>query len=182
MTHMHLQDDTSLIVDAANSHALADFLTKHIAPLDHVRGIWVLNLARMRFFKLPEERPQDFSRFTVTIDAVPKHVNRIYESISAFQPGRCVIVNYIAQTFQSFSASIMASVLARSRNHMETFVQQYIRPLKGVESLETTYISRTIRLVSPEERQESLGPYISAPGGSRIDDIDADDESLMTGC
>jgi len=182
MTHRHLQDDTSLIVDAVSSDALADFLAKHIAPLDHVRGIWVLNLARMRFFKLSEERPRDFSRFTVTIDAVPKHMDRIYESISAFQPGRDVIVNYIAQTFQSFSASIMVSVLARSRNHMETFVEQYINPLKGVASLETTYISRTIRLVSPEEWQESIGPYITAPGGNRLDDIDADDDSLMAGC
>ena len=40
MTHRHLQDDTSLIVDAENADALADFLMKHIATMEGVRGIW----------------------------------------------------------------------------------------------------------------------------------------------
>lgn len=182
MTHRHLQEDTSLIVDAKNADVLADFLMKHIATIEGVRGIWVINMAKMRFFKTPQEHHRDLSRFTVTIDAMPKHMDRIYESISALKPGRDVIINYIAHTFQSSTASIMVSVLARSRNHMDTFVNDCIRPLEGVVDAEITYISKTMRLASPKEWKEYLGPCFVAPGGDPIKDIDVDDDSLIAGC
>jgi len=182
MTHRHLQEDTSLIVKAKDPDALAEFLMRHIAQIKDVRGIWVLNMAGMRFFMLPKTRPGDFSRFTVTIDAIPKHMGEIYERISALEPGRDIMVTYIAHTFQSFKSSIMVSVLARSRNHVEIFVKDYICPLEGVLDTEVTYISKTMRLVSLEEWQRSVGKFVVGPGKERIRDIDAEDESLMAGC
>jgi hypothetical protein len=182
MTHRHLQEDTSLIVDAKNPDALADFLLNHIAPIENVQGIWVINLAKMKFFKTPQEHHSDLSRFTVTVDAEPKHLDRIYETVSALKPGRDIIINYIAHTFQSPTASIMVSVLARSRNHVEAFVNDYIRSQDGVADAEITFISRTMRLASPKEWKESLGPYFVAPGGDPIKNIDVDDDSLIAGC
>lgn len=182
MTHRHLQEDTSLIVDAKNADVLADFLMKHIATIDGVRGIWVINMAKMRFFKTPLPHHRDLSRFTVTIDAIPKHMDRIYESISGLRPGRDVIINYIVHTFQSYSASIMVSVLARSMNHMDAFVNDYIRSLEGVVDAKVTYISKTIRLASPEEWEEYLAPCFVEPSGDPIRDIDVLDDSLIAGC
>jgi len=182
MTHRHLQEDTSLIVEAKNPDALADFLLRHVATMENVRGIWVLNLTKMHFFRLPRDRPGDFRRFTVTIDAMPAHVGEIYERISSLKPGRDIIVTYIAYTFQSFIASIMVSVLARSRNHMEAFVKDYILPLDGVVDAETTLITKTVRLVTPEEWQKHVKPYVVAPGRLRIKDIEAEDDSLIAGC
>ena len=182
MTRRHLQDDTSLIVDAKDPDALSDFLVKHFASLKYVRSIWVLNLAKMRFFKLSMEHP-GFFRFTVTIDALPSHIEQIYEAISDFKPGRDVMINYIAHTYQPNGASLMVSVLARSRNHMETFVEDCIKTLDGVVDTETTLISKTARLVSAEEWEESVGPYFFAPGGESIKDIDPlKDDSLIAGC
>ena len=37
-------------------------------------------------------------------------------------------------------------------------------------------------LVSPEEWEESVGPYFFSPSGKHVKDIDADDDNLMTGC
>lgn len=183
MTRRHMQEDTSLIVDAKDPDVLADFLTTHIASLKSVRGIWVLTLSKMRFFKVPLEHHGDFFRFTVTIDAMPDHIEHIYETISALKPGRDIMVNYIAHTFQSFYSSLMVSVLARSRNHIESFVEEFITPLEGVVDTETTGILRTMRLVSSEEWEESVGPYLYSPTGEHIKNIDpARDDSLIAGC
>ncbi len=183
MTRRHLQDDTSMIIDSTDPDALTDFLLKHIATAKHVRGIWIMNMSKMRFFQLPADRPRDFARFTITIDALPSHLERIYDEISSFEPGRDIMVNYIAHTFQSFYSSLMVSVLARSRNHMESFVEEFITPLEGVVDTETTGIMRTMRLVSAEEWEESVGPYLYSPTGEHIKDIDpARDDSLIAGC
>ena len=183
MTRRYPQDVTSLIVYSSNPDSLSDFLLKHIATVEHVRGIWVINMTKMRFFKLPADRPREFDRFTVTIDAMPDRLEKIYDEISSFEPGRDIMVNYIAHTYQSFNESIMISVLARSREHMKAFVESYIKSIDGVLNAELTYISKTLRLVSPEEWQESVGQYYVAPGGKRLKDIDpARDDSLMASC
>ena len=182
MTHRHLQDDTSLIIDTKNSDLLADFLTGHIASLENVRGIHVINLAKMRFFRPPEESLDDFSRFTIAIDVMPQNMNDLYEEISALKPGKDIFINYIANTFQSYDASILISILARSRDHAEAFVNEYIRPLVGVMGTTITLISKTMRLVTAEEWLESVGPFFFSPKGEHIRDIDARDDSLIAGC
>lgn len=182
MTRRHLLEDTSLIIDARDPDSLAEFLLRHICTLKYVRGISVLLLSKMRFFSVPPERPVDFTRFTITIDAIPEFMDKIYDSISAFKPGRDITITYIAYSFQSFNASIVVSVLARSRNHLDAFISNYLKPLKGLVDTEITAISKTTRLVSPEEWQESVGPFFVAPGGKRIKNIDTYDDSLMTGC
>ncbi len=184
MTRRHMQEDTSLIVLSKDLDVLADFLATHIAPLKSVRGVWVLPLSKMRFFKVPLENHRgEFFRFTVTIDAEPSHMEEIYEAISALKPGRDIMINYIAHTFQSFYSSLMVSVLARSRNHMESFVEEFITPLEGVLDTETSSILRTKRLVSDEEWEESVGPYVFSPNGVHIKDIDPSrDDSMIAGC
>ena len=183
MTRRHPQDDTSLIVDASDSDALTDFVLKHIATAKDARGVWIMIMAKMRFFQLPADRPRDLSRFTVTIDAHPAKLETIYNEISSLEPCRDVMVNYIAHTFQSFKGSIMISVLARGMERMETFVDDCIRPIDGVLGVEITHISKSVRLVSPEEWRESIGPYTVGPGGKRPTNIDpARDDSLMASC
>ena len=183
MTQRHMQEDTSLIIDAECLDALVDFLVKHIAPLKYVRGFWILNMAKMRFFQIPAERSGEFSRYTVTLDVLPEYMNSVYEEISMLKPGRDIMVNYIAHTFQSFTASTMVSVLAVSRNHMEKWVEDCIKSLDGIMEAEITHISKTKRLVSHEEWLESVGAYLVAPGGKNIVDIDPMyDDSMIAGC
>lgn len=182
LTHRHLQEDTSLIIDAKNLDALADFLLTHIATMRNVRGIWVLPMTRMKLFEIPKGTADAFNRFTITVNAVPEHLDRIYENISSLKPGRDVVVNYIALTFQSFSAPLILCVLARSRNHVEYFVDHYIKPIEGVSDTETTYISKWMRLVSPEEWQGHVGHFIAPAGLEPIEDIEAEDDNLLSGC
>jgi len=182
LTHRDMQEDTSLIVKAADPDSLADFIGTHISTMPNLRGIWVLNMANIKVFRLPKERPRDLRRFTVTIDALPRHVREIYERLSDLRPSDEIIITYIAQTYHSFDASILVSVLARSRNHMEAFVKQYIDPLQGVEGTEITYISKTLRLVSPEQWLKEVGPYLVSPGRMRVKKLDADDDSLFAAC
>ena len=182
MTHRHLQDDTSLIVDTKNPDLLADFLIRYIAPIEHVRGMRVINLAMMRFFKPPEEHPHHFSRFTVTIDVAPKFMSELYERISTLRPSKDIFINYVSNTFQSYDASILISVLARSRDQVNAFVEEYIRSQEGVIETTITLISKTMRLVSPEEWLDSVGPFSYTPSGEPIRDLDARDDSLIAGC
>ena len=109
-------------------------------------------------------------------------MEKVYETISSLKPGRDIIINYIAHTFQSFNASVMMSVLARSQNHMDAFFNGYIRPLEGVVNADVTRISKTMRAVSPEEWRRSLSRYFVAPVGESIKDIEAEDDSLIAGC
>jgi len=182
LTHRDMQEDTSLIVKAQDPDSLADFIEQHIARIPNLRGVWILNMAKIRIFRLPKDRPHDLRRFTVTIDALPRCVDGIYERISRLKPSDEIIVTYIAQTFQSFRACIIVSVLARSRNHIDAFVKGYISPLDGVEDAETTYISKTQRLVSPEEWLKVVGSRVVAPGRERIKKLGADDDSLFAAC
>ncbi len=183
MTRRHLQDDTSLIVEVKDPDSLADFLTKHVAHLKYVRGIRVINMAKMRFFRVPLDQPRDFFRFTVTIDATPESVEKVYGTIAGLRPGRDIVVNYIAQTFQSYDASVMVSVLARSRDHMEVFVEDCVRTVPGVVDAEITQISKTMRLIPPGEWEEFLVTHSLAADGEQIKDIDPNrDDSLIAGC
>jgi len=183
MTRRDLQEDTSLVIDAKDPDCLADFLLEHIAPVKYVRGIWVIHLSKMRFFKIPLDRPGDFTRFTVKLDVLPQNMNAVFETLSSLKPGRDIMINYIAHSFQSLWASIILSVLARSRNHMETFVEECILTLDGVMDAEITHISKTLRLVSDEEWQKSVGPYFVTPTGEPIKDINpVYDDSLIAGC
>jgi DNA-binding Lrp family transcriptional regulator len=182
LTHRDMQEDTSLIVKADDPDSLADFIATHISSIPNLRGIWVLNMANIRVFRLPKDRPRDLRRFTVTIDALPKHVRNVYERVSSLKPSDEIIITYIAQTHHSFNAAILVSVLARSRNHMEAFVREYIRPIHGVEDTEITYISKTQRLVSPEQWLKEVGPYLVSPGRSPVKRLDVDDDSLFAAC
>ena len=182
LTHRDMQEDTSLIVKADSPDALANFVATHLASIPSLRGIWILNMANIRIFRLPKNRPRDLRRFTVTIDALPKHVRDVYERISGLKPSDEIIITYIAQTYQSFNSSIMVSVLARSRNHMEAFVREYVRPLQGVVDTEITYISKTLRLVSPEMWLSDVKPCLVSPGRARVKRLDADDDSLFAAC
>ena len=182
LTHRDMQEDTSLIVKAHDPDSLANFIEEHIAGIPNLRGVWILNMAKIRIFRLPKERPRDLRRFTVTIDALPRCMNSIYERISRLKPSDEIIITYIAQTFQSFHASIIVSVLARSKNHIDAFVKGYISPLDGVEDTDITYISKTQRLVSAEMWHKEVGSCVVAPGRERIKKLGADDDSLFAAC
>lgn len=182
MTQRYMQEDTSLIIESADPDSLAEFLLHNFASVKYVRGIWVLNLAKMRLFEVPANHNHDKPRFTITIDALPGYMEPIFETISSLEPSKDIIINYIAHTFQSFNASIMVSVLARSKSHAEAFVDEYIKPMEGVISTEITLIHRTIRMVSSEEWQKSFGHLYIGHGGEQIREIEAEDISMMSGC
>lgn len=182
ITHRDMQEDTSLIVKARDPDALADFITKHIAPMPSLRGIWVLNMTKIRIVRLPRDRPSDLRRFTVTIDAMPKFIDAIYDRICSMKPSNDIIITYITQTFESFHASIMVSVLARSTNHIQSFVENNIKVLEGVEDADITYISKTLRLVSREEWLKDVGAFLVSPGRERMKKLEVDDDSLFAAC
>ncbi len=182
LTHRDMQEDTSLIVKTDNPDSLADFISAHISNIPNLRGIWVLNMAKIKIFRLPKERPRDLRRFTATIDALPRSMDSLYNHLSGFRPNDEIIITYIAQTYSSFHSSLMVSVLARSRNHIDAFVKEYIAPLDGVEDFEITHISKTQRLVSPEEWLKEVHPHLVASGRGRVKKLEADDDSLFAAC
>jgi DNA-binding Lrp family transcriptional regulator len=148
MTQRSNQEDTSLIVDIKDTNAFGEFITKYIAPLQHVNGVWLFNLIQPKFFPIPKGTPQDFQRYTVTITAKPKDYARIYKTISVLEPTKDVIVTYIAHTFQAFGQDILVSLVGRDRDTIEKFVMEQIVPIDGIRETKTTRITRTKRLAS----------------------------------
>lgn len=180
--------DTSLIVDIKDSNAFGDFVIKHIAPLEHIDGIWLFNLIRPRFFLIPEGTPHNYQRHTVTIDADPQEYANIYETISKIQPTEDVIITYIAYTFQAERQDILISVIGRDSDAIEKFVSRHIKTLKGIRGLETTFITRTKRLVSSDEWREYIKSHMGFfPKSKEVKkglskDIEPWDYSISTIC
>ena len=161
MTQRLLEEDTSLIVDINDMNAFADFVTKHIAPLKYVKGIWLFNLICPRFFLLPRCTPLIYKRFTLTIAAKPQEYANIYDKILKIQPSEDAIITYLAYTFQAPGQDMLISVVARDLNAVEKLFNSRVKTIKGVRDVKITCISRTKRLVSHDEWEEYIKSYIT---------------------
>jgi hypothetical protein len=161
MTQQAEEEETSLIVDIQDTNAFGDFVTKYIAPIKHVKGIWLFDLINPTFFPIPEGTPRDIQRFMVTITADPQEYANIYKTISEYQPTENVVVTYIAFIFQSYGKDILISIVAKDYDSLEEFSNTFIKSINGVQDVSVMDISKTQKLVSREEWREYLKPFSS---------------------
>ena len=177
-----MQEDISLFIDANDPDKLADFLVKKIGPRKEVKGFWVFNLLKSKFFQIPSGIPHNLTRFAVTITAEPQYHEEIYDTLANYLPTKQVILAYQAFTFHGFRSDIIVSVLSDGQTRVNEFVDKYIRSLKGVKNTQIVRISKTQRLVSTKEWIERAGAHFVPIKGKKIENFEALEDDWLAGC
>jgi hypothetical protein len=177
-----MQEDISLFIDAKDSDKLADFLVKKIGPREEIKGLWVFNLLKPKFFQYPSGIPHNLARFTVTINAEPQKLEDIYDTLSHYLPTKQVIPAYLAYTFHGFKSDIILSILSDGQTTVNTFVDRYVKSLDGVIKTKIVRISKTQRVVSTKEWITRAGSHFIPLKGKTIEDFVALEDDWIAGC
>jgi hypothetical protein len=74
-------EDVSLFVHSTTPNVLGDFIVKHLSKIEHITGIWVINLIKPIFYPLPKDT-RDMKRFSITLEVFPNKLHDVYEAIS----------------------------------------------------------------------------------------------------
>jgi hypothetical protein len=155
LTKRFVPGETSLIVNANDADVFLNFLNQHIFPLECVIGAHIFNLTRYKFFPIPTGSCLDLKRFTVTINAVPKHYKEIYNEICKIEPTKHFVVNYIAYSFHEHGSDIIVSILAKGSHDAKEGVRKHIEPLEGIVNTDIMWISKTKKLC-PDSQEKKL--------------------------
>lgn len=151
--------DTSLIVDIKDSHSFADFIIKYISPMEDLKGIWLLNLIRPKFFPIPHGTPTDFQRYATTIRVESREYLNVYDQILKITPKEDAMITYIAFTFQAIGQDILMSILAKDDSVKDRFITDHIKTIKGVQDVQSTEVTKTKRLIPLDEWREFIKSY-----------------------
>ena len=151
--------DTSLIVDIKDSHSFADFVIKYISPLEDLKGIWLVNLIRPKFFPIPQDTPKDCQRYTATIRVESREYLNVYDLISKITPKEGAMITYIAFTFQAVGQDILLSILAKDDSVKDKFINHHIKTITGIQDVQSTEVTKTKRLIPLNEWRDYIKSY-----------------------
>jgi len=182
ITHRSMQEDISLFIHAKDLDSIADFLIKKISKRDEVKGFFVFNLFKPKFFQIPSGIPHLLTRFTVTITAEPQRYSEIYNTLTHYLPTKQVIPAYLAYTFHGFKSDMLLSVLADGQTTVNSFVDKYVKNLDGVHRTQIARISKTHRVATTKEWIEKAGSHFVPLKGKKIENFDALEDDWLAGC
>ncbi len=149
--------ETSLIVDAKDTTALADFLLKHLSSMACVQDISVVNLMRPVFFPLPHE-VADLKRFTVSVICKSSSCQAAYDALTKLKPSGSGVPTYVALTFMEKGQDMVVSVLSKDLATLEMYIREHITSIEGVMNVSVAQISRTRQLASMFEWKRKVHP------------------------
>ena len=138
----------TLIYDVEDVDSFADIVATSIPSLSHPAKTRTITLLKPVFFPAPKDRPPNLERFQVSISASPEEVTNVFN--------RIVHIDYPKDTFPTYTAysfgedDIVTSMLSSGRSRLEQFVNEELRPLRGVVSVSVGHIDKSKR-VAPEE-------------------------------
>jgi len=138
----------TLIYDVEDVDAFADIVAKNIPSLLHPEKTRTITLLKPVFFPAPKDRPPNLERFQVSIRATPEEVANIFSRIVHLDYPKDAFPTYTAYSFGE--DDILTSMLSQNRGRLEQFVNEELRPLRGVISASVGHIDKSKR-VAPEE-------------------------------
>jgi hypothetical protein len=177
-----MKNDISLIIKSKNQLCLSKYLIDKLAPIDYIRGFWVLNLFEPRFMVATDKAYKNLSRFTLNIYSDPNNYKKVYNKISEMLPNKDFMISYIAYTFNKFKSDIIVSILCSGSSTLNEIVEKYIKTLEGVEDIEITRITKTKRLTSIDEWRSLAGSVYKQSNGMIIEEQGTLEEDIMSGC
>ncbi|MBI5779032.1 MAG: hypothetical protein HZA49_06210 [Planctomycetes bacterium] len=147
--------EVSLFVHVADTNILGDFIAGHLAKLEGVTGIWLINMLKPVFHPLPKGVEQ-MKRYTVTIKAFSPKLSEIYGVLVNLPPADNVSLGYLAYTCHLFGDCIQISLQAPDDTGMQKYVDEVVGKIPGVLRTTLCEIERTHPFVSYEEWQKYI--------------------------
>lgn len=155
-------EDVSLFVHMVDPDILGDFIAEHLNKIEHVTGIWVINMIKPVFYPLPKDT-KNMKRYAITVRVFPKNLKDVYQNIAtaAFLDG--LKMAYIAYTFHLFGDCIQFSILAEKEETLNKYLTEVVNKIPGVLNTTVNLIERTRPLVSYDEWKQYSSEYGIVP-------------------
>ena len=158
--------EVSLFVHVADTNILGDFISGHLAKLEGVTGIWLINMLKPVFYPLPEGAAQ-MKRYTVTVKAYSPKLSEIYKALATLTPLDAesqrspdyfgdVSIGYLAYTCHLFGDCIQISLQAPDGTKIQKYVDEAISKVPGVLRTTLCEIEKTHPFVSYDEWQKYI--------------------------
>ncbi|MBI5779021.1 MAG: hypothetical protein HZA49_06155 [Planctomycetes bacterium] len=148
-------NEVSLFVHVADANILGCFIANHLAKLEGVTGIWLINMLKPVFHPLPNDAGK-MKRYTVTIKAYSPKLGEIYSALANLAPSDDVSVGYLAYTCHLFGDCIQISLQAPDSVRIQKCIDEVISKIPGVLRTTLCEIERTHPFVAYEEWQKYI--------------------------
>ena len=155
-------EDVSLFVHMVDPDILGDFIAEHLNKIEHVTGIWVINMIKPVFYPLPKDT-KNMKRYAITVKVFPKNLKDVYQNIAASALPDGLKMAYIAYTFHLFGDCIQFSILAEKEETLNKYLTEVVNKIPGVLSTTVNLIERTRPLVSYDEWKQYSSEYGIVP-------------------
>jgi hypothetical protein len=157
-------NEASMFVHTRDTNVLGDFIAMHLAKLDGVTGIWVINMVKPIFFPLPKGAASQMKRYTVTVKSFPPRLSEIYEKISQLVFPDGIKITYLAYTFHLFGDCLQFSLLADEEKTLQKYVNDIISNIPGILRTTVCEIEKNFPFISFEDWQNysSQNPLLAA--------------------
>lgn len=155
-------EDISLFVHMVDPDILGDFIAEHLNKIEHVTGIWVINMIKPAFYPLPKDT-KNMKRYAITMKVFPKNLKDVYQNIASSSLPDGLKMAYIAYTFHLFGDCIQFSILAEKEETLNKYLTERVDKIPGVLSTTVNLIERTRPLVSYDEWKQYSSEYGIVP-------------------
>jgi len=160
-------EDVSLFVHMVDPDILGDFIAEHLNKIEHITGIWVINMIKPVFYPLPKDT-KNMKRFAITMKVFPKNLKDVYRNIATAALPDGLKMAYIAYTFHLFGDSIQFSILAEKEETLNKYLTEVVNKIPGVLSTTVNLIERTRPLVSYDEWKQYSSEYGIVPSWDEV--------------
>lgn len=143
-------EDVSLFVHMVDPDILGDFIAEHLNKIEHVTGIWVINMIKPVFYPLPKDT-KNMKRYAITVKVFPRNLKDVYQNIAASALPDGLKMAYIAYTFHLFGDCIQFSILVEKEEILNKYLTEVVNKIPGILSTTVNLIERTRSLVSYDE-------------------------------
>jgi len=143
-------EDVSLFVHTVDPNVLGDFIAERLNKIEHITGIWVINMIKPVFYPLPKDT-KNMKRFTITLKVFTKNLKDVYQNITTAALPDGLKMAYIAYTFHLFGDCIQFSILAEKEETLNKYLTEVVNKIPGVLNTTINLIERTRPLVSYDE-------------------------------
>jgi translation elongation factor EF-1beta len=151
-------EDISLFVHMVDPDILGDFIAEHLNKIEHVTGIWVINMIKPVFYPLPKDT-RNMKRYAITMKVFPENLKDVYQNIASSSLPDGLKMAYIAYTFHLFGDCIQFSILAEKEETLNKYLTEVVDKIPGVLSTTVNLIERTRPLVSYDEWKQYSSEY-----------------------
>src|SRR4030066_1431331 len=153
LTKRAKHEDVSLFIHAIDPNYLGDFIAEDLNKIEHVTGIWVINMIKPIFYPLPKDT-KNMKRFAISLKVFTKNLKEVYQNMATANLPDGLKMAYLAYTFHLFEDSIQLSILAENAEALDKYLAGTVEKMPGVLRTTMNPIVMTRPLVSYETWRE----------------------------